>query len=212
MPTSLALPIREADNIIVLGPEGHLVDHGGGRDVCFKNSYVQQLASTESNHGEKTKSEQSSISRATSLLPGQTTSKVREETQDVRGNGDWSLYAYYLRSIGLWPLMISVTFCSVPVLFTRLVVGSDISDLLENFKQILILTTEIWLQWWTAAGGGHTTRYLTVYIFLGVGAITSFWMFVTFVYLYFQVSCKTLISVDTSLSLLSPDRREKYTP
>lgn len=93
--------LRDADQIIVLGNDGHIIEQGTlheleQNDGYARNSFIESVAYKDPKEGVEEK-----IAEAPkqSSLPKGRLSKD-EQRELLRRSGDTSLYTYYLKSIG----------------------------------------------------------------------------------------------------------------
>ncbi|KAI1384393.1 ABC transporter [Hypoxylon trugodes] len=75
-------------------------------------------------------------------------SKADELKDLTRATGDFAVYKYYFNSIGPWKILVFVFFVTLDVFCA-------------TFSQI-------WLKWWSEAGGGRLGLYISVYLILAI--------------------------------------------
>jgi len=92
--------LRDADNIIVLGDSGTIVEQGTFHSLSLQNGYVQNLFIDY--QAQETQSE-SILDISEDIRKDLTTAAIKnfEQEEDLlRKTGDMTLYKYYLRSVG----------------------------------------------------------------------------------------------------------------
>ncbi|KAI1100526.1 ABC transporter [Jackrogersella minutella] len=73
----------------------------------------------------------------------------KDELDDLtRATGDFAVYRYYFNSIGQWKILVFVAFVTLNVFSSAF--------------------SQIWLKWWTDAGGGQLGLYISIYLVLAV--------------------------------------------
>lgn len=99
--------LREADIVIVLSHDGSMEAQGPFEAIIKQNEFMQGLSSqTESDNEEEEEEEAELEDDATARgIPTDQASSQPKPTKETtpRGNGDISLYGYYIQSFGWWP-------------------------------------------------------------------------------------------------------------
>lgn len=114
----------------------------------------------------------------------------------ARSTGDLSVYKYYFRHIGWVPgsfFFVSVVLEVFCVSFSRKLLPVVDSCGIELNKRDLKL--EIWLKWWTDAGGGQLALYMTVYLSLAIATSVGQFGYVWYVYPLQQRAIHLLLSL-----------------
>ncbi|KAJ5356582.1 ABC transporter integral membrane type 1 [Penicillium concentricum] len=105
--TTAVKHLKEADNLIVLSKDGHMEGQGSFEELAKKNQYIQSLscsAGPEDREAEE-ESKQSDPQLGRTQEAKKETGKTpkRETVSNIsRGDGDISLYTYYINSFGWW--------------------------------------------------------------------------------------------------------------
>lgn len=100
---SIVRHLREADNIIVLGEDGSIIESGTFKSLDLQNGYVQSLFVEKQTKKSATGDESTDageFSKSSAVI------EVKEETPGndlLRKTGDFTLYKYYFKSIGTGP-------------------------------------------------------------------------------------------------------------
>jgi ATP-binding cassette subfamily C (CFTR/MRP) protein 1 len=152
--------IRSADRIIVLGQDGHIVQHGKFEDLSSQDGYVQHLLVNLLKEKNPDDSEvETALDGVVSAKPPQkqamvTTAAISTDSGNKKqATGETAVFAYYFKSIGAyraaWFLITTVAcvFCT-------------------NFPQV-------WVQWWTESKTPDNGAFLGAYFGFAVGAIVS---------------------------------------
>ncbi|KAL4813733.1 P-loop containing nucleoside triphosphate hydrolase protein [Aspergillus spinulosporus] len=138
-----------ADHIIVLDRHGYVAEQGSFSSLNAAGGYISSFAlkqaSMDSQMGTMHKSEASNVT----AYPAHRVSDV--ELKSYRGDGDMSIYLYYIQSVGWLPT----------VAFAVAITGFV----------FCISFPSIWVKWWASSNetnpGKHTGYYLGVYAMLG---------------------------------------------
>lgn len=92
--------LREADNIVVLGENGTIVEQGNFSSLDLQHSYVQSLI-VDSEPKEPQPGNGENVSQDARHDPATAAVESREPQADLlRKTGDMTLYKYYLKSVG----------------------------------------------------------------------------------------------------------------
>ncbi|KAL3460707.1 P-loop containing nucleoside triphosphate hydrolase protein [Aspergillus heterothallicus] len=137
-----------ADHILVMDKHGYITEQGSFSALDSAGGYISSFAldssDTQFNEGNKSKN------TAVSVYPVKTS--LDTEQGSYKGEGDISIYLYYIRSIG-W---LSTIFFGVAI---------------SGFT-FSISFPSMWVKWWASSNeshpGKHTGYYLGVYAMLGV--------------------------------------------
>lgn len=89
--------LSEADHIVVLGKNGQILEQGSYSSLSISEDYVQSLAKTEDGTGIKKNSESQTQAREQPMVPPPQVGT----TDSSRQTGDWKIYVYYSKSLGL---------------------------------------------------------------------------------------------------------------
>ncbi|KAH8805003.1 P-loop containing nucleoside triphosphate hydrolase protein [Xylogone sp. PMI_703] len=142
-----------ADHIIAL-ENGEIVEQGSFAELNSTGGYVAKLNLQDKAIQEATESETSSSSKTKVIS---VISQSQNANQDLaRQTGDFSIYNYYIKSIGTWRL----------VLFLALVGINAVAWTLQS----------LWLNWWSSANETHPGErlgyWLGIYgLLAGLGAV-----------------------------------------
>lgn len=126
-----------ADSVIVLD-NGSVEAQGPWKSLSKTMSEVKKFEFAEGHHD------------ARSLTKPKTQTEIDAEEDVDRRSGDFSLYMYYFRAAGFWPIAICVACPSIYAFCT-------------NFGPY-------WVKVWTAAGSAHFAFYASVYFGLSIAA------------------------------------------
>ncbi|PTU22530.1 hypothetical protein P175DRAFT_0514599 [Aspergillus ochraceoroseus IBT 24754] len=145
-----------ADHLVVLDKDGHIIEQGSFSALDASGGYVASLGlnspEPDINIHNPPNLSGSSIAQFHSV-----NESIEEETENYRGNGDISVYLYYIRSIG-W--LSTIFFCV------------SISGFI-----FCISFPSIWVKWWASSNeanpGKHTGYYVGIYAMLGVVGMLS---------------------------------------
>ncbi|PVH72311.1 P-loop containing nucleoside triphosphate hydrolase protein [Cadophora sp. DSE1049] len=154
--------LSEADHIVVLGKNGQILEQGSYNGLAISQDYVQSLAkSQESKETDKIAEPHSQArEQPTRPLPQVGT------TDSSRQTGDWKIYVYYSKSLGLLGL--------------------------AGFS-ILVAVEYLWVTWWAADSQRHPSSKLGYWI--GLYALWSFlvaiFMSLAVFYLYVVLAAKS---------------------
>lgn len=118
--TQLVHRLSEADHIIILGKNGQILEQGTYDNLSISGDYVQSLARTPE---KKQGADQSDDKGRT---PNQFTGTSNQPVQvdSSRQTGDWKVYVYYTRSLGLLGLLTLSTFVALNAVFLNMQCGS----------------------------------------------------------------------------------------
>ncbi|KAI1121698.1 putative ABC transporter [Nemania abortiva] len=128
-----------ADNIIVLGNRT-IIDQGTWQEIKAKPASIAKFSSRSQAR------ENTILSANFDKLAAQLRAKDETQADLTRKTGDFSLYGYYYKFIGVLNMFFLVTTTSVYAFF--------------------ITIPQYWLQLWTEVGGNSTGFYITGYLFL----------------------------------------------
>ncbi|CAG8903863.1 unnamed protein product [Penicillium egyptiacum] len=112
--------LKEADNLIVLSKDGRMEGQGPFGELAKKNQHIQSLACSSDCEDSKVKEE----SKGSDSQLGKTR-EMKKETGEMaergtvpkisRGDGDISLYTYYINSFGWWAFGLTLVFATLYV-------------------------------------------------------------------------------------------------
>ncbi|KAJ5499877.1 ABC transporter integral membrane type 1 [Penicillium expansum] len=161
-----------ADNVIALDEYGRIIQHGSYRDLNSSGGYIRMLSDGVSTV---------KTSRAPDVvLDDETLRELNLDDQHTdlsRRTGDWTVYHFYFQNIG-WPLLSAFLACCV-LFILGLSFPRQFQQTYLNirFHSLLIVYTEIWLQWWTRANEQHPNKHVNYW--LGVYAALGFFSLLT---------------------------------
>lgn len=127
-----------ADSVVILD-SGKVEAQGPWKSLSKKLAEVKKFEFAEGHHD-----------YPKSLTKPKTQTEIDAEEDVDRGSGDFSLYMYYFRAAGFWPIAISIICPSIYAICT-------------NFGPY-------WVKVWTSAGSGHFAFYASVYFGLSLAA------------------------------------------
>jgi ATP-binding cassette subfamily C (CFTR/MRP) protein 1 len=112
--------LRDADNILVLGEDGTVIEQGSFETLDFESGYVQSLLLGDGQEA-KTTSDSGLETSETTKKPVNTASRKSTDSQKdlLRRTGDVQVYKYYFKSIG-WKhgtVLVALTLCAEFCLF-----------------------------------------------------------------------------------------------
>ncbi|KAI1207078.1 ABC transporter [Annulohypoxylon truncatum] len=130
------------DQVLILGQSGLRFD--GTYDCALAEGLIESgQERKQDNLDEPEASTESDIEEKAEEV-----SRVDELNDLKRSTGDFTIYKYYFASIGKWKLFVFVFFVILNVFCS-------------TFSQI-------WLKWWSDAGGGQLGLYISVYLVLAI--------------------------------------------
>ncbi|EAW10758.1 putative ABC transporter [Aspergillus clavatus NRRL 1] len=153
--------LQSADNIIVLGSEGHIEQQGSFVDLITRDGAVQRLLADCP--PSTFKAADHSLESASHTIPS---SKARMRTApslphaaattslESKPVSDSAVLVYYLKSIGWYRALVFLTTSLAYVVCTSF--------------------TQIWVQWWTESKSPQDGSFLAVYFALAAGAIVNY--------------------------------------
>ncbi|KAI0881278.1 ABC transporter [Annulohypoxylon maeteangense] len=134
--------LNYVDQVLILGQRG----------LRFEGTCDRALAEglIESGQGQKQESQGERESETESDIEekAEEVSKVDELNDLKRATGDLTIYRYYFATIGKWKLFAFVFFVILNVFCSAF--------------------SQIWLKWWSDAGGGQLGLYISVYLVLAI--------------------------------------------
>ena len=134
------------NHIMVLGTDGQMAQQGEFEDLRNQKGYINSLVLQSSHSADET-----STSVIEDLQKKPFPEAKKDDLMDLtRKTGDFAVYGFYFRSVGLF----SALGCLGCVI---------VSTFMGTFPRI-------WLKWWTDDNGAHIAKYLSVYIVLSLGA------------------------------------------
>ncbi|KAL4782982.1 P-loop containing nucleoside triphosphate hydrolase protein [Aspergillus varians] len=143
------------DHIIVLDKHGWIIEQGSFSALDSAGGYISSFALDSPDADSKMDTEHKSATPNEKIYSSEQSSDI--ESDNYRGNGDISVYLYYIRSIG-WGSTIFFTVAISGFIFC-------------------ISFPSIWVKWWASSNeaepGKHTGYYLGIYAMLGVVAMLS---------------------------------------
>ncbi|KAL4976783.1 P-loop containing nucleoside triphosphate hydrolase protein [Aspergillus desertorum] len=138
-----------ADHVIVLDRHGYIAEQGSFSALNATGGYISSFALNRA--GADIKASAKNKSGGLNAQANTTRKAFDIELESYRGNGDMSIYLYYVQSVGWLPTM------AFAVAITGFV--------------FCISFPSIWVKWWATSNetdpGKHTGRYLGVYAMLG---------------------------------------------
>ncbi|KAL1981958.1 hypothetical protein VTN96DRAFT_1970 [Rasamsonia emersonii] len=155
--SSSAKRLPYADHIVVLNAEGRIAEQGNFHVLSATGGYVSSFNLPRPDWDYCV--EESTLKTVPKPTADQNTIQTSEdfEAEANRQTGDFSIYRYYLGSVGWLPIMIFVV-CISSFIFC-------------------ISFPSIWLKWWAASNVQYpyeqTNYYLGIYVMLGVLALIS---------------------------------------
>lgn len=161
------------DHIIVLDKHGYITEQGSFAALDSAGGYISTFSlghvDTDIKMGQNDKMEKPNMQ----LLMNDKDSEA--ESHDYRGNGDISVYLYYIRSIG-W--MSSLFFAVAIAGFIFCISFPSKLGLESQFSPYTnTIWPAIWVKWWASSNeanpGKRTGYYLGIYAMLGVVAMLS---------------------------------------
>lgn len=135
--TNSAQYFELADSVVVLD-NGKVEAQGPWKSLSKTMAEVKKFEFAEGHHDAK------------SLTKPKTQTEIDAEEDVDRRSGDFSLYMYYFRAAGFWPIAITIICPSIYATCT-------------NFGPY-------WVKVWTAAGSNHFAFYVSVYFSLSLAA------------------------------------------
>ncbi|KAL2059858.1 hypothetical protein VTL71DRAFT_10013 [Oculimacula yallundae] len=158
--------LSEADHIVVLGQNGQILEQGSYAGLAISGDYVQSLAkSPESKQTE----DQYALTRDHKLGPPPQVAI----TDSSRQNGDWKIYVYYSKSMGL--------------------IGLAAFTVLVGVESALLVIQYLWVTWWAQSSQRHPNADLGYWI--GLYALLSFlaaiFMGLAVFYMYVVLAAKS---------------------
>ncbi|KAJ5497102.1 ABC transporter integral membrane type 1 [Penicillium fimorum] len=152
--TTIVKYLKEADNLIVLSKGGHMEGQGSFEELVKKNQYIQSLSCSRG--PENREAEEQSKQSDSQLRQTQEAKKKTGETREKetvlnisRGDGDVSLYTYYINSFDWWVFGLTLLFAAVYV--------------------FCIVFPQVILSWW--CGSVPPKNYLYLGSYVGVSSI-----------------------------------------
>ncbi|RDL32356.1 p-loop containing nucleoside triphosphate hydrolase [Venustampulla echinocandica] len=147
--------ISLADHIVVLGPDGKIIDQGTYRNLVYASSYLESLGTREKtlNASEPEKIDDDTV-------PGLAAARTPYQPSDIddKRKSDLTIYRYYIDTVG-W-----VTWGFFVLLCSGFVFG--------------LVFPQIWIQFWTEANAKEANHrlgyYLSLYALWSVMAIVIF--------------------------------------
>ncbi|KAL6239814.1 hypothetical protein BDW75DRAFT_197446 [Aspergillus navahoensis] len=136
-----------ADHVIVLDRHGYIAEQGSFSALSTAGGYISSFSLNRASADTKT-----STRHKSETLNAQAAHESSDiELESYRGNGDMSIYLYYIQSVGWLPTMA----------FALAITGFV----------FCISFPSIWVKWWATSNetdpGKHTGYYLGVYAMLG---------------------------------------------
>ncbi|KAH8681655.1 putative ATP-binding cassette transporter [Xylariales sp. PMI_506] len=136
-----------ADKVLVLA-DGQVKREGTFEDIMRLGISDQIHLTIDDDEGDK-----GPMQSSPAVKPAQVKPKQDIEVEDLtRATGELAIYSYYFKSFGVWQAAMFFSLVTVNVFFLEI--------------------QSVWLNWWTAAGGGHIGYYLGVYV--AFAALASF--------------------------------------
>ncbi|KAL2836011.1 P-loop containing nucleoside triphosphate hydrolase protein [Aspergillus pseudoustus] len=139
-----------ADYIVALDKHGYITEQGSFSALNSAGGYISSFALESSDTDIKTDGKHKSETTAVSVCPLK--KDLKAESASYRGEGDISVYLYYIRSMG-W--------------LSTILFGVAISGFTFS-----ISFPSIWVKWWASSNGNYpgkdTGYYLGIYAVLGV--------------------------------------------
>lgn len=129
--------LKDADNIIVLGNEGQIVEQGDPSKFEQGNKYARNsfvASGTTENPNEI--NDDAAETTESSTVPKQNYAEIDTQRDFLRRSGDTSLYTYYFKSIG-WRHGLAMVFLNSTVVFFIYFPRKSnplLSELLETVK------------------------------------------------------------------------------
>jgi ATP-binding cassette, subfamily C (CFTR/MRP), member 1 len=110
--------LPQANHVIALAADGSIVEQGTYASLAKAGGYVQNLASKMKKQGQET-------SQRVAKAPSPSSKTVRSAPVDpisntARTTGDWKTYAYYFQSAGTTSTVLSLVWCVLFILSTKL--------------------------------------------------------------------------------------------
>jgi hypothetical protein len=155
-----------ADHIIVLEKHGYVTEQGSFSSLNAAGGYISSFALNRAGVDTKISTMHKNEPSSVSEYPPQRASDV--ELESYRGDGDMSIYLYYIQSVG-WLQTVAFAVAITGFVFcisfpSKFVVNHTSSC--TNF-----IGSGIWVKWWANSNetnpGKHTGYYLGVYAMLG---------------------------------------------
>ncbi|KAK0130214.1 hypothetical protein ONS96_014922 [Cadophora gregata f. sp. sojae] len=161
--------LSEADHIVVLGTNGHILEQGRYNDLAISQAYVQSLAKSQESKKADGIAEPRTQTKDQPAIP-----VPQVVTTDLgRQTGDWKIYVYYSKSMGLLGLA-----------------GFSVLVVVEC---TLMMVQYLWVSWWAADSQRHPNERLGYWI--GMYALWSFlvalFMSSAVFYLYVELAAKS---------------------
>ncbi|KAJ6184246.1 ABC transporter integral membrane type 1, partial [Penicillium mononematosum] len=154
--------LKEADNLIVLSKDGRMEGQGIFGELEKRNQYLQSLSRSPSPEDDEVEESKESDSQ-----PGETR-EVKKETGEMaeretvhkifRGDGDFSLYTYYINSFGWWAFGLTLGFATLYV--------------------FCIAFPQVMLSWWCDSSPPKNYVYLGSYVGISSIAIIAMGVFI----------------------------------
>lgn len=177
--------LKEADNLIVLSKNGRMEGQGLFEELAKKNQYIQSLSCSrspkdseveeESKESDSQLVETREVKKETGeMAEGETVSKI------PRGDGDISLYAYYINSFGWWAFGLTLVFATLHV-FCIAFPREYTCQWTYSETMLLITTAEVMLSWWCGSAPPKNYIYLGSYVGISSIAVIAMGAFIGYV-------------------------------
>ncbi|PYI02725.1 P-loop containing nucleoside triphosphate hydrolase protein [Aspergillus sclerotiicarbonarius CBS 121057] len=156
----------KADNLIILSNNGRIVDQGSLEDLLVKDQSIQEmLRQTDSKEGKREDQDSDTPFRETQTGPSDGPRPAQgTNPANTRGTGDFSLYAYYIKSFGWWAFCFTLTFATIYVL--------------------CIALPQHMLTWWADSTPRNNYTYLGSYMAVSTIAIAAIGVFIGFFFVW----------------------------
>ena len=182
---SIVENLKEADNLIVLSTDGRMESQGLFEELAKKNQYIQSLSCSPSPEDtgveEESKGSDSQVGEIQEVKKeiGETTQR-KTVSEISRGDGDISLYTYYINSFGWWAFGLTLVFA---ILYVFCIAFPREYSHRWTYSETLLLNNiaEVMLSWWCDSVPSKNYIYLGSYVGISFIAIIAMGVFIGYV-------------------------------